>query len=255
MSWAARRRLYIGGGIAAAAAVVFGIALFLTLHKPAMCTDGIRNGGETGVDCGGPCPYLCAASVSAPTVRFVRQLSPVQGRTDVIAYIDNPNSSAAVRAASYRIDLYGPDNVLVASKTGTVDLPPHATTPIFISGISSGYQSVARAFLTFDPASLKWYSYQDTRVLPSVGNYTLAGASTSPSLSVPLANPSATPLYGVEVVATVFDGAGNAFASSKTVLQAIPANGTATATFTWPGPFPSPVARVDVLPVVSLPAS
>ncbi|MCP4439034.1 MAG: T9SS type A sorting domain-containing protein [Aureispira sp.] len=29
------------------------------VNNPATCTDGIHNGGETGVDCGGPCPTAC----------------------------------------------------------------------------------------------------------------------------------------------------------------------------------------------------
>jgi hypothetical protein len=255
MSWAARRRFYILGGIALVVLIAVAVALFFALHKPAMCTDGIQNGGETGVDCGGPCPYLCAASVSAPSVRFVRALAPASGRTDVIAYIDNSNPAAAVKDAAYRIDLYGPDGALVASKTGTVDLPPRATAAVFVPNFFSGYQTVSRAFLTFDQSSLKWYAYQDDRTLPSVGNYALSNAGTAPAISVPLTNPSVRPLYGVKVIAAVFDANGNAMAASQTLIQTIPANGAATATFTWNAPFPAPVARVDVLPVVPLPGS
>ena len=75
-----------------------------------------------------PCTYLCVAQVSPPSVQFVRAALAVRaGRTDVIAYVDNPNAGAAAKDASYRIDLYGADNVLVASEDGTTDLPPHST--------------------------------------------------------------------------------------------------------------------------------
>jgi hypothetical protein len=235
--------------------MLFAVALyfsFKTFPIAPSCTDGRQDGNETGIDCGGSCAYICSDTVTVPVVRFARPLSPAAGRTDVIAYVDNPNAGVAAQDVSYRIDLYGADNVLVSSKTGSVDLPPRGTVPVFVPNFSSGYQAATRAFLTIATTTIHWYAYTGTRIIPSVGNYSLSNADTAPSISVPLTNPSAEPLYDVKVVATVFDAKGNAIAASQTLLASIPAQGSQTATFTWNAPFSAPVARVDILPVISL---
>jgi hypothetical protein len=191
------------------------------------------------------------ADASAPTVDFVRQLSPAPGRTDVIAYVTNSNANAAAEAAAFTITLYGPDGILVASKQGTVDLPPGAVVPVYVPDFFSGYQQVARAFLTFD-GGLRWQRYADTRVIPKAGSYSVANEATAPRITATLSNPSPSPLYNVKVIATAFGADGNAIGASQTVLPAIPANGESMAIFTWNAPFAAPIARVDILPVIPL---
>src|SRR6185369_14966661 len=117
---------------------------------------------------------LCTPTLAAPSVRFVRQLTPVQGRTDVITYIDNTNTTAAMKGAAFTITLYGPDNIVIAKKSGAVDLPPKSTVPVFVPGFYSGNQTVARAFLTFDESSFYWYRYTDARTILSTSNVSLA---------------------------------------------------------------------------------
>jgi hypothetical protein len=183
----------------------------------------------------------------------VRQLSPVQGRTDVIAYIDNTNANAAMKGAKFTITLYGPDNIIVAEKTAMADLPPKSTVPVFIPGFYSGLQTVARAFLTFDTSSYNWYRYEDTRPVLATSNIILSGGDATPRLTADVSNPTALSLFRVPVVATVFDAQNNAIAASATVLEEIPPMGTASAVFTWNAPFPATPAKEEVIPLVPLP--
>lgn len=252
MSWAGRRQFIITAIIVGVLAAILAVTLIATFYQAPSCMDNKQNQGETGIDCGGPCAHLCTAEVPAPSVRFVRQLSPVQGRTDVIAYIDNTNANAAMKGAAFTITLYGPDNIIVAEKTGTVDLPPKSTVPVFIPGFYSGLQTVARAFLTFDTSSFNWYRYDDTRPTLTVSNIILSGDAT-PRLTADVSNPTALSLFRVPVVATVFDAQNNAIAASATVLQEIPPMGTAAAVFTWNAPFPATAAKEEVIPLVPLP--
>lgn len=250
--WASRRQTLILLIIAVVIGAAGALIAIATLYHAPSCTDAKQNQGEAGIDCGGPCPYLCSADESMPYVEFVRQLSPVQGRTDVIAYVENRNADAAVKGARYTITLYGSDNLVVAEKSGTVDLPPKALVPIFVPNFYSGYQTVARAFLTFDESSFRWYRYEDTRPVIAATNITLAGSGT-PRITADIGNPTALPLFRIPVVATVFDASGNAIAASATVLTQIPAMGTAPAVFTWNAPYPAPAAREDVVPLAPLP--
>ncbi|MDB5195014.1 MAG: hypothetical protein JWO84_198 [Parcubacteria group bacterium] len=254
MSWAMRRRLIIFGIIAVVLAATLTIFYFTNYHVGPSCFDNKQNQSEEGIDCGGTCTYLCSASEQQPSVRFVRPVSPVPGRTDVIAYIDNPNANAAAKGLSFTIELYSPTNTVIAKKQGSVDLPPASTVPIFAPDFFSGSETAARAFITFDTPQHLWYRYRETRILPQVADIQITQSGGMPRVTATALNPSTQKLSNIYFVATVFDAAGNAIAASRTVAPTIPAQGTAPLVFTWPTAFSFPVARVEVVPVLPLPA-
>jgi hypothetical protein len=68
-----------------------------------------------------------------------------------------------------------------------------------------------------------------------------------------LGNESVIALTNVPVIVLVHDDQGQVIAASKTVVPNIPAQGQATATFTWNSAFPSVPAKIDVFPVIALP--
>ncbi len=254
MSWAGRRRALILFVIGAVVVAFLAILLISTFSKAPSCTDNVQNQGEAGVDCGGPCAYLCQAQAAAPVVRFTQAIAPATGRTDVIAYVDNPNATAAAKNVPYHLALYGADHTLVAKGDGVVDLPPSARVPIYIPNIFSGSRTVAESFITFDPATIAWYAATDTRIIPHVESPVVGGTPESPRITAALENPSTTTLYNVKVIAVVFDASGNVIGASQTVIASLGSAARTVATFTWNSAFVAPVARVEVLPIVPLPA-
>lgn len=254
MSWASRRRfviLVIVGAIIVAAVALLSIATF---SKAPSCSDGVQNQGEAGIDCGGPCPYLCTAQVAPPTVLFATTLQGAPGRTDVIASVENVNAAAGAKNVPYTLTIYGAGQLFVQSVQGTLDLPPAATVPVFIPGVVTGTQTKVHAFLSIDTAAIKWTAMpHDPRLLPVVSNTSISGASTTPRVTATLSNPSTTPLSDVPAVVLVRDAQGNVIAASSTIVPSVPAQGQATATFTWNAPFPGAPAAIEVDPTVPLP--
>lgn len=254
MSWAARRRfiiLFIIGAIVAAFFAVLGIA---TLTEAPSCKDAAQNQGEVGIDCGGPCPYLCPEQAYAPTIIFTKALPNGAGRTDVVASVENVNATAAAKDVPFKITLYGAGQVFVQEVTGTLDLPPLSKVAVFIPGISSGSQKTIRAFLTIEPDSFRWYAATTgAQPRPGVVNTTLGGATSTPRVDAVLANASVTALTDVPVIVLVHDERGEVIAASQTIVPVISAQGQATATFTWNSAFPSTPARIEVFPVATLP--
>lgn len=254
MSWASRRRFIILSIIGAIILAFFAIVSFSLFHKAPSCSDGVQNQGEAGVDCGGPCPYLCTADEHAPTVLFTKAIPSGTGRTDIVASIENVNANVAARSVPYSVTLYGVGQVLIRQVSGVVDLPPAATVPVFIPGVVNGNQQVMGAFLTIDAAKARWFTMtSDPRTIPVVSNTTLSGSNTSPRIDAILTNPSTTALTNVPAVVLVRSAQGEVIAVSRTIVPSIPAQGQATATFTWNGTFGSPVASIEVIPVIPLP--
>ncbi|MDO8231915.1 MAG: hypothetical protein Q7T37_01810 [bacterium] len=254
MSWAARRRFIILFIIGMAAFGFLTVVLTATFYKAPSCADFAQNQDEEGIDCGGSCPYLCMAQMQPPTVLFTKALTNSVGRTDVIALVENKNASAAAKDVPYRISLYGTDRLLLQEVTGTLDLPPGATEPVYVPGVASGKQKVGSAFLSIDSSFLRWFSVAtDSRIVPSVSNTKQGGTTSSPRIDAILANPSVIDMNNVQVVVLVRDARGEVIASSGTVVQSIPAQGQATATFTWNNEFPGVPASIEVVPIISLP--
>lgn len=254
MSWASERRLIILFIIGVAILAILGTFLYVNLHRAPTCTDGVQNQGETGIDCGGPCPYLCTAEQHAPIVSVQRVLPAGTGRVDFVSSITNTNPMAATKKVSYTVSLFGGDQILIQQFDGSVELPPGATVPIFIPNLSVGSQTMVHGFLTIATTSIQWYALPtDPRVVPVVSNTTLTNASSTPRIDAVLTNASITSIDSMRVVVLVSDAGGNIIAASQTVVPTVPAQGQATATFTWNAPFPGTAATIKVIPIVPLP--
>lgn len=96
----AKQILYGAGYLGIAAALLYFI--FVRALLPPSCGDGIRNQGEEGIDCGGPC-----ASCEIRTLGDLRVLRTAffiheaEGTIDLGAEIKNPNLSWGVRDFEY----------------------------------------------------------------------------------------------------------------------------------------------------------
>jgi hypothetical protein len=249
--WAMNRKRIILILIGGVVVILIALTLVATLYKTPTCFDTRQNQGETGVDCGGPCNALCTPEVTAPVARFVRQLSPQAGRTDVIAYIDNKNANAAMAGARFTITLYGSDNIVIAKKDGTVDLPPHTSVPVFIPGFYSGAQTVARAFVSFDTSSFAWKKFTGTMPTFPISDISISSEDAA-RITATVSNITATPFYRLPVIITVFDASDNAIAASQTLITTLPPMYSAPVTFTWNTPFSAAPARVEIIPLPPL---
>ena len=254
MSWAARRRfliLLIIGAVVVAFLMIMGIATF---YKLPSCTDSKQNQDETGIDCGGSCSYFCTEQKYPPTVLFTKALQNGSGRTDVIALVENKNADAVAKNVQYRITLYGAGQSLIQQVTGTLDLPPSASIPVYIPNITSGKQKVVSAFFDIVAQSVRWSSTPtDERVMPTVSNINQEGATSSPRIEATLTNSSVNALTNIRAIVIVHNEKGEVIAASATVVPVIPAQGKATAIFTWNEAFSSTPASIEVVPIVPLP--
>lgn len=253
MDWAQRRQLIVIATFVVGIGLVIAGALFAIFYQVPSCMDRTQNQGESGVDCGGPCSTVCTAQTLAPQVRFVRAVVPQPGRTDVIAYIDNPNSTAAAANVRGTVELYDANHALLAKMDTTFDLPPATSVPVFLPAVAFGNQQITQAFLTIDESSLHWSRAAGKPTLPTVTGRTIDPSNTR--ITATLNNVTAQPIERITVIATVFDAADMAIAASKTIVAELPAQGSAPLVFTWNVPFSGNAARVEIVPISTVTAS
>ena len=250
LDWAKKMRLLIIGGGVLVLLVVIGSTVLAFVYKVPSCTDKVQNQKEAGVDCGGPCTYLCTAQVGAPNVLFARALELPGGRTDVVAYIQNPNKLAEAKNVPYTLELYAADATLLGRVPGFMDLPAGKMTPLFIRAAAQG-SNVTRAFISFAPEKISWKSVESEYPVPRALESVLTEGE-NPRVSAKLSNETYDPMYDIRSVVVVFDSEGTAIAASETLVPSIRAQSVVPITFTWNEPFLRAPARIEVIPVVPL---
>jgi hypothetical protein len=118
----------------------------------------------------------------------------------------------------------------------------------FQGAINTGKRIPAKALFEFTAAP-NWHKKADPLSKISIGDKNYSEDQSGSSLSVTLNNNDILPLDNVSVYTVLYDKDGNALGFSKTVLDEIPANGSALAPFTWPLDRNGKVISMEVLPV------
>ncbi len=152
-------------------AVFFGIpvGIYFALLKPApTCFDGVQNGAEEGLDCGGNCPQACIPA----TLRSLQALDGVKvipvdaTHASVLVEVTNPNVSYAAPQFGYAITFTDE-----AGATST------------LSGVSYIYGGEVRN-LVFPNLDMRGDSIKDTSAAFSVPQWVPVGAWKQPLLRV-----------------------------------------------------------------------
>lgn len=251
MSWASRRRTAYAGGVILFFVIVIGVPLaYWYFSIPPTCSDGIKNQGESAPDRGGPCFILDERVLQAHATLWARSFRVRDGTYNAVAYVQNSNGEAGVRAARYRFGFYDSQNILVAEREGVTYIMPGAMTPVLEARINAGNRIVAHTYFEFTEP-LTWERMRNNARAISVNNKDISNTSEVPRLSASVRNNSVMDFIGVSFVAVIFDPAGNAFAASATSLERLPADESSQIVFTWPDPFTIQPGRIDIIPLVA----
>jgi hypothetical protein len=246
-SWRQRRKFFYLGSVVLVLLIAVGTPAYLKLYKPASCVDHVRNQGEEGIDCGGPCANVCSFSTIDPIVRWARAFPVTTGNYSAVAYIENPNTDATVSSIAYNFRFYDDQNILLAEKNGVTFIPAKKAFPIFETNINTGVRQIKKTFFEFTSIP-NWQKATSPVPTLDIISKNITGEAVAPKLSVVIGNGNLAPVVNIAVTAILYDKDDNAIASSQTLLERIGGQGTAEAIFTWPAPFSAGVARIEVFP-------
>jgi hypothetical protein len=250
MTWAERRKLtYIGALLLVVGGVSF-LAIRNALSTPPTCFDGKRNGGESGVDCGGSCTFYCRNELSEPRVRWVRTFPVTQGVVHAVAYIEHSYPTAAARKVNYIFKLYDQKNTLITERTGSTFLGPMGTSAIVETIIPVGNEVPATARFSFTtPTPWEKIPSVFSQVVIKTDRTLLEQYAGGTRLSVTLENTSEYSYTDIDLVAILYDKNGNAITASKILVPSLDAKSNKVVYFTWPIGVPRDlVQRIEVIP-------
>ena len=242
--WAFWRRVqYLSGFFVIM--IAFSSYVYATQYYVAPdCFDGMQNGEERGVDCGGVCAKICLLDVTPPKVIWSRSFRVNDGQYNAVAYLENQNVGIGAPKISYTISLYDEEGLII-SRDGTTVLPPDRVYPIFEGRLFTNNRVPIRTIVTINETE-PWYRSTDEAQQFQIEERQLYGADTDPRLEVSLRNDALTEANDVEVVATIFDANKNALTSSRTFVDRFSPQSTTDIVFTWPEPIAKTIRSCEV---------
>lgn len=248
MSWGTRRRnkiVFFTFFFFAVIGVIIGVTVF---YKEPTCFDGLQNGSETGVDCGGTCELLCSDNTFAPLVHWTRFFYVSKGFYNAIAYVENRNPSARADNLSYVFRMYDKDNVLLHEQFGQIDLKPRQIIPIIETGFQTGEK--IPTYITFDfTEDIYWQKSKKRESVITIKDEAMRFDDGFEKITAEAYNNSLEDIKDISFIVIVYDLMGNAIASSSTYFDKISGNQTVNLNFSWPSRFGDQVSRFEIIPL------
>lgn len=249
MSWGTRRRntiIFIFFLIVLIPLIIIAWSIY---YKPPDCFDGIQNGAERGVDCGGTCALLCQSSIIYPIVVWKKEFPVAPGVYNVIAYVENPNPDAGVKDARYLFKLYDKENILLYERKGQTSLRPREILPIVENTLFTDKLEATRVSFEFIDEELVFEKMETYNPVLVVKDEIIKETESSPKVEAVLQNTDILPVNKVRVVVILYDAKNNAIASSSTFVERIGKDESVPIVFTWPVPFSAEVSRIEIIPI------
>jgi len=221
------------------------------LYTPT-CFDRIKNGSETGVDCGGSCPSCELKTVSMPVVLRSVKFSDITGNVvDTGIQLRNPNASWGAKQFSYTINFYGAaDSLIPASLHGTSFLLPGQTrwimeTAKFVPGRVERVE-FAIATQTIAWAKLKPYIEEtDFTIQNTALRKLISPASGYAELIGRISNKSQFDAKDFEIQAVVYDAKKQIVAIGNTMMKSLRQGETRDFRIFWQRAFDGQDASFD----------
>ena len=236
--WASRRKtIYLGVVVFVLSAISFAVFWQFWYQTPT-CFDGLKNGGEEGVDCGGPCSLVCERDALQPIIRWdprIFQISPDVWST--LVYVENPNTNVDATYVPYSFTFYGDGNTILAEREGATILPKNRTVGIFEGSIAIENGNTLRRAVFELGDDMVWTKNNQPAPAVHISHSPILRIESAPRVEASVKNNSLKDLQNIELIVAIFDGSDNVVAASRTFLEILKKNESRNVFFTWPRPF------------------
>ena len=254
MTWAFKRQIFYVVVLFLIVSI-FGFLIILpSLNKAPTCADNIKNGNETGVDCGGSCALACIVQVDQVSILWARAFKIVPGRYNAVAYLENHNRNIAVNKINYRFRFADSDNIYIGKREGTTTIPPAGQFAIFEPAVGVGYSVPVYATFEFLETPV-WVNVGEEKINQLkvfVSNILLENQDTMPRMSATIKNNSLYIIPKLDVVTILYDEKGNAVTTSRTYLDVLRAEESVDINFTWPEPILPKIVVKEIIPMYNI---
>ncbi|MEK7574193.1 MAG: hypothetical protein AAB514_01530, partial [Patescibacteria group bacterium] len=141
--------------------IIFWLIYVFFLKPIPTCFDKIKNQGETGTDCGGPCSPCEIAQLKPLTIDWAIALPARENEIFVLAEIANPNLNFGAQTFSYQFNIIGPFGALLKTVKGQSFIYAGEKKYLLEPPLSINLQDVSRVELSIEKESMFWQSEKE----------------------------------------------------------------------------------------------
>lgn len=245
ISWSFKRQLLYLAMPLFLVLVVSAYIFFNYVYASPTCFDAVKNGDETGRDCGGSCQLLCTSDSLRPVVRWSESFAVTDSVWNAGAYVENPNINSESPKATYIFKLYDEKNNLITEVNGETFIPKNKKFLVFYPSINTNGKVVKRTEFEFT-GPLTWLTAKGQTPDLKITHGAIEKGSTTPLISGKVENTGAIAAGALELSVIVYDGRGNAIGASRTYVDGVAPRTEAPFGFTWPRAFKETQAVCEV---------
>lgn len=236
--WASRRKMVYLAGAVLVFSLISLLIFFKFWYEEPTCNDGVMNGDEKGIDCGGSCILLCSSATIEPIVKWgPRYFEVLPDVWSAIAYVENPNVDARAVYAEYSLTFYDERGAVIAKREGATVLPKAKTVGVFEGTITMKNNAKPKRAVFEIGDKIVWQNDRGEESNLRITHTPILNLAYAPRVEALVANTGIEELHNIELVISIFDGSDNTIAASRTFIDRLKRNESAQAFFTWPKPF------------------
>ena len=260
-AWSQQRKLFIILTITVIVVFIISGVLFNIFYNPPSCNDGVQNGLEEGVDCGGRCADPCPVAPEPLRDIWSRAFPITNGVYAAVAYIENQNKTLYVPEVQFEFEIYDDANTLIGRVSQLTPVMPNGITPVFIPHIVTGEQKATITSFRFvrEPQFIEQpypYGFEIKDI------YRETDADKSPYVRATAVNVGKSMVREVDFVIVLFDEEGTAVAVSRTFEKDVYPNEERVIQFSWVHPLAlrkgkcpgglcvKQVERIEITPII-----
>ncbi len=206
------------------AIVIFALVIYFIFKPDPSCSDGIKNQGETGIDCGGPCG-ACQQKITHQKleVKSIELASDGQGGNDILIKVYNPSEEYGARSFQFIIA----DDQGNKSQSYQDFILPKEEKYIIITGYALN-KGATNIQVGIDNENIDWrraINYRDPKLIIYNDRYELSttGGNYAKIIGL-LVNKSAVDYETVKVKGILRDQDGKFLGGSYHIINTLPAN-------------------------------
>ena len=263
-AWAKQKQFHLILTAIVITVFIVSSILFAIKYNPPSCDDGLLNGSELGVDCGGECERECPVPLSDLVTVWTR-VFPIDDRVyAAVAYIDNQNSGHYIPSIQYEFMFYDESGIAVNRSSSFTTISSGGITPVFVPHVLSEERVISNVTFRFvgDPLQYLIPTNDDHSFLTRSIDIE-AGEGKQPRVVGLVENISTVVVPEVEFVLILYDQENTAVAASRTFERNMFPNEKRELLYTWVNPFvlnkvpcagglcSNSITRGEIIPIVT----
>ena len=245
-----QKKLIIGAVYSLIFLVFLGVLFYFFFYQAPTCTDGVQNGKEGGVDCGGTCSNVCEEKVTGQpfTIEEVAIMPGGRERYDILGKIYNPNDTEGTSSFQYTIELKNSSGAVIATRSGTSFILPQEHKTLIEVGIESR-ETPTEATLRVE--NISWERFSGYQEKPNINiyqkryNQITSGVGFGEAFGL-VSNESPFDFRSLTVKVILRDGSGKPLATNSTEMRTITSGEERDFRLVWPEAFPGAVEQVEM---------